>query len=50
GFIPMKLLVKYSKSGNVLAMGLKTLATPSCPGILVFMPIFGHRPVEQRRE
>ena len=31
-------------------MGLKTLGIPSWPGMLVFMPILGQRPVEQRRE
>ena len=41
---------KYTKSGRVLAMGLKTLGIPSCPGMLVFIPIFGQRPVEQRKE
>ena len=44
------LLEKYTKSDSVLVMGLNTDGIPSCPGILVFTPIFGHRPVEQRKE
>lgn len=31
-------------------MGLNTLGIPSWPGMLVFIPIFGHLPVEQRSE
>ena len=31
-------------------MGLNTLGMPSCPGILVFMPIFGQRPVLHLKE
>lgn len=46
----MMLREKYTRSFSVLAIGLKTLGIPSCPGMLVFTPIFGHLPVEQRRE
>ena len=44
------LFEKYTKSPSVLAMGLHTAGIPSCPGILVFNPIFGHRPVEHLNE
>lgn len=46
----MKLRVKYVKSLSVRAIGLKTLGIASCPDMLVFMPIFGHLPVEHRIE
>jgi len=46
----MKDLVKWVRSSRVRAMGLKTEGMPSWPGMEVFMPILGHRPVEQRRE
>lgn len=45
----MRLLEKYIRSSNVLAIGLYTAGIPSWPGIDVPLPIFGHRPTEHRR-
>ena len=44
------LFEKYTKSSKVLVIGLNTLGMPSCPAMLVSTPIFGQRPIEQRRE
>lgn len=50
GSMEINARVKYVKSSSVRAIGLKTLGTPSCPGILVLTPDFIQRPVLQRRE
>jgi hypothetical protein len=38
------------RSFNVRAIGLKTLATPSWPAMLVLTPALGQRPVLHRKE
>lgn len=48
--MPIMARVKYVRSFRVRAMGLKTLGIPSWPGMLVFTPALGQRPVLQRSE
>jgi hypothetical protein len=50
GCMEMIARVKYVRSFNVRAIGLKTLATPSWPAMLVLTPALGQRPVLHRKE